>query len=103
MEAENIFPVFSQLHTDAPSIPVFPVPRTVCPNDAGLFVVSKQGPPVAQPEQSEADPLRVTGDTKADLVTALRALAFLMSFLEAIGPEELRRTADDIEASEVRL
>lgn len=68
---------------------------------ANLFVVQKHEERAAEPEFTP-EPLELSGDTKADLETALRALAFLMEFIEVVGPEQLRRSADEIHAFRVR-
>ena len=70
---------------------------------AKLFVVSKeQVVQSEQPEGATPEPLELSGNVSADTETALRALAFLLEFLECMGPDELRRTADEIRAFRVR-
>jgi hypothetical protein len=66
---------------------------------AELFVVPKQQ--FEQPAESEEiDPevFEVTGDTKADLETAMRALAFLIDWVNEVGAEGIRKGANEIRA-----
>jgi len=63
-----------------------------------LFVVPKQEiqSPI-EPEEVESDLLEVSGDTAADLETAIRALAFLVDWIENVGGAEgLRICADGV-------
>ena len=67
------------------------------------FIVPKE--PVEQSVQQEEEtpePLEISGDVRADTEGALRALAFLIEFLDEVGPDELRRCADEIHASRVQ-
>ena len=68
------------------------------------FIVPKE--PIEQSaeqeEMAESEPLELSGDVNADTETALRVLAFLIEFLDATGPDELRRSADEIRAFRVR-
>lgn len=65
---------------------------------AELFVVSKRPiEPSTEPEETESDVFELSGDVKADLETALRALAFLLDFVDSVGGAEgLRCCANDI-------
>ncbi|HEY6443367.1 MAG TPA: hypothetical protein VIY66_08520 [Candidatus Acidoferrales bacterium] len=67
---------------------------------AKLFIVGQQPiePEETPPETDEPETYEVCGDANADTETALRALAFLMEFLDEVGPDELRRCADEIRA-----
>jgi hypothetical protein len=68
-----------------------------------LFVVPKQQVEQSrETEETGPELFGVSGDTGADLETALRTLAFLMEFIEVVGPDELRRCADEIHAFRVR-
>jgi hypothetical protein len=68
---------------------------------AKLFVVGK-GPVEQSEQQEDTGPIGMSGDTNADTETALRALAFLIEFLDQVGPDELRRCADEIQALRVQ-
>lgn len=72
---------------------------------AKLFVVPNEPVTEAEPNQ-EADAigesLELSGDVKVDTETALRALAFLIEFIDEAGPDELRRCADEIRSSRVQ-
>ena len=69
-----------------------------------LFVVPEQ--PLEQPPEIEpidTDVFRVSGDTKTDLETAMRAIAFLLDFIDSVGGAEgLRACADDIREFQVK-
>ena len=60
---------------------------------AKLFIVG-QGPIEPEETQPETD--------ESDIETAFRALAFLMEFLDQVGPDELRRCAEEIQAHRVK-
>jgi hypothetical protein len=68
------------------------------------FVVPKQ--PIQQhpePEGIESEVFELSGDVKKDLETALRAVAFLLDFVDSVGGAEgLRTCADEIGRSEVQ-
>jgi hypothetical protein len=65
---------------------------------AKLFIVPK-GPIEQSEQQSEmAEPMGLSGDVKADTEKALRALAFLLEFLDYMGPDQLRSCADEVRA-----
>lgn len=70
---------------------------------AELFIVPRQ--PVEQssePEEIEEEDFRVSGEVKTDLETALRAIAFLLDFIDSVGGAEgLRCCANDIRKFEV--
>ena len=70
---------------------------------AELFIVPRQ--PVDQatePEEIEEEDFRVSGEVKQDLETALRAIAFLLDFIDSVGGAEgLRCCANDIRKFEV--
>jgi hypothetical protein len=67
-----------------------------------LFVAGKE--PVEQSKQREEtrEPLGLSGDVKTDTETALRALAFLIEFLNEMGPDELRAAAAEIHAFRIQ-
>ncbi len=65
-----------------------------------LFVVQKQpiGPPI-EPEETEPEAFEVSGDIATDMETALRALSFLLGWVEEIGgPVGLLICADKVRA-----
>lgn len=53
-----------------------------------LFIVPKTARPQQPSPEADAESFQVTGDTLADLETALRALAFLLEWMLRSGPEE---------------
>lgn len=68
------------------------------------FVVPKR--PIQQhpePEEIESEVFELSGDVKTDLETALRAVAFLLDFVDSVGGAGgLRACADEIGRFEVR-
>jgi hypothetical protein len=100
MDAETIFPVFSQLHEGASDmhLPALRPERKACANEAGLFVggadaTSDSG---ITRDEPETDLLKVTGDAPRDTVVALHCLAYLSEFFAAIEPKDLRNLADEV-------
>jgi hypothetical protein len=98
MEAANIFPVFSQLHADdavptTSPLTFAPPPRKARANEAGLFLVTPEN--AAQCKEPNEDQ-EISGETLNDTETAIRALAFLIDFVNSVGTDELRRCADQI-------
>jgi hypothetical protein len=66
---------------------------------SNLFVVPRQE--VAQtpePEEIENEPLVLSGDMAADLDNALRAIAFLVDFVNNVGADGLLDCADKVHA-----
>lgn len=62
-----------------------------------LFLVNKASAEELEdfePEQVQPDAYTLTGDQRADLEKAFRAMAFIVDWLIQAGPEELRRCAD---------
>lgn len=72
-------------------------------NTAELFVVPKQAVEQSpEPEPTDTD-LRVSGNVNTDMETALRAIAFLLDFIDSVGGAEgLRACADDIREFQVK-
>jgi hypothetical protein len=71
--------------------------RQMFPVFSGLHVVST--PPAAklEPKEPKPGPLTVTGNVCADLETALRAIAFLVEFMEGVGADGFRECADTLQ------
>jgi hypothetical protein len=69
---------------------------------AKLFIVPKG--PIEQSEQQAETPetMGLSGDVKADTEKALRSLAFLLEFLDCMGPAALRSCADEVRAFRVQ-
>jgi hypothetical protein len=63
---------------------------------AKLTIVGKQPAEGLQEPASEPGFLEVSGDTRRDLETALRAFAFLIDFVKEVGSDELRNCADEV-------
>ena len=63
-----------------------------------LFVVPKQpiNPGDTEPDELEEESFELSGDIKADLETALLAVAFLLDFVDSVGPDGLRCCANEI-------
>jgi hypothetical protein len=100
MEAENLFPVFSQLHRGESQEPPIcqPTKRPSCPNEAGLFLVTTESAKQADEseEEIEMQPLKVSGDVFRDTVAMLHCLAYLTECFGALDSNDLRRIADEI-------
>jgi hypothetical protein len=104
MDTANLFPVFSQLHTDDPPVPIGerPAPK-ICANEAGLFLVTAQTISEADESEETQDPsLRITGDLPVDTVMELHCMAFLKEFFDSLEPGDLRRIAEELRDDKVR-
>lgn len=62
---------------------------------SSLFVVPKQvQQSESSPQEVETDSIEMSGDAQADTETALRAIAFLIEFVQLADPGELRRCVE---------
>ena len=48
---------------------------------------------IPKAEEIESERYELTGDTQQDAETALRAIAFLIDFMNVVGADEFRRVA----------
>lgn len=61
---------------------------------SSLFVVPRQVQQSDPAPEAESEPLEVTGNAQTDIETALRAIAFLVEFVQIADPAELRHCVD---------
>ena len=70
--------------------------RQMFPVFSGLHVVSTPPAGKLKPKEPKPEPLTATGNVAVDLETALRAIAFLVEFIDGLGVEGLRHCADTV-------